>query len=146
MQFSTRNGHLHYGYHKMSTQGYSKARLCHTRVSLFIANSLLFRLPLAFAASTFVWACCSNILMMGQVWNTLTFRTCCPDKFSHVNIPCFVPFPPPCLAYEGRCTLGEISSALEESWGRHQPSTAVVRGAYSASYNEPADVSHRCCF
>lgn len=41
----------------------------------------------------------------------------------------------------GRCTLGEISSALEESWGRHLPSTAVVRGAYSASYNEPAEVS-----
>lgn len=39
-----------------------------------------------------------------------------------------------------RCTLGEVSSALEDSWGRHLPSTAVVRGAYSASYNEPAEV------
>lgn len=40
-----------------------------------------------------------------------------------------------------RCTLGEISSALESSWGRHRPSTAVVRGAYTASYNEPEEVS-----
>ncbi|CAM9104454.1 unnamed protein product, partial [Hapterophycus canaliculatus] len=39
-------------------------------------------------------------------------------------------------AARARCTLGEISSALEESWGRHRPSTAVVRGAYGASYNE----------
>jgi len=35
----------------------------------------------------------------------------------------------------GRCTLGEICSALEESWGRHRPSTAVVRGAYNACLN-----------
>lgn len=42
-----------------------------------------------------------------------------------------------------RCTLGEISSALEESWGRHRPSTAVVRGAYSASFDEPDEVSFR---
>ncbi|CAN0200655.1 unnamed protein product [Ectocarpus sp. 6 AP-2014] len=40
-------------------------------------------------------------------------------------------------AAKARCTLGEISSALEESWGRHRPSTAVVRGAYSASFDEP---------
>eukprot|EP00903_Cladosiphon_okamuranus_P019153 g17617.t2 len=35
-----------------------------------------------------------------------------------------------------RCTLGEICGALEKSWGRHRPSTAVVHGAYSASYSE----------
>lgn len=39
-----------------------------------------------------------------------------------------------------RCTLGEICGALEESWGRHRPSTAVVHGAYSASYNEAEEV------
>lgn len=39
-------------------------------------------------------------------------------------------------AAKARCTVGEISSALEDAWGRHNPSTAVVRGAYSASYNE----------
>lgn len=43
------------------------------------------------------------------------------------------------LAY-CRCTVGEISSALEDAWGRHNPSTAVVRGAYSASYNEAVGV------
>lgn len=35
-----------------------------------------------------------------------------------------------------RCTLGEISSALEKAWGRHVPSTSVVQGAYSASFNQ----------
>jgi methylmalonyl-CoA mutase len=35
-----------------------------------------------------------------------------------------------------RCTLGEISSALEKSWGRHVPSTSVVQGAYSATFNQ----------
>jgi methylmalonyl-CoA mutase len=34
-----------------------------------------------------------------------------------------------------RCTLGEISLALEEVWGRHIPSTSVVQGAYKASFN-----------
>lgn len=39
-----------------------------------------------------------------------------------------------------RCTLGEISLALEEVWARHRPSTAVVRGAYGASYSESDEV------
>ncbi len=33
-----------------------------------------------------------------------------------------------------RCTLGEITSALEESWGRYVPPTNVVSGAYQASF------------
>ena len=33
-----------------------------------------------------------------------------------------------------RCTLGEISQALENVWGRHIPSSTVVQGAYSASF------------
>jgi methylmalonyl-CoA mutase len=33
-----------------------------------------------------------------------------------------------------RATLGEISLALENVWGRHVASTQVVQGAYSASY------------
>jgi len=37
-------------------------------------------------------------------------------------------------AARARCTLGEISSALETVWGRHVPSTSVVQGAYSASF------------
>lgn len=35
-----------------------------------------------------------------------------------------------------RCTLGEITSALEVVWGRHVASTQIVQGAYNASYNE----------
>ncbi len=34
--------------------------------------------------------------------------------------------------------MGEISYALESVWGRHVPSTQVVQGAYSTSYNSKA--------
>eukprot|EP00984_Skeletonema_dohrnii_P012732 scaffold5193_cov93-Skeletonema_dohrnii-CCMP3373.AAC.10 len=34
-----------------------------------------------------------------------------------------------------RATLGEISQALENSWGRHVPSSTIVEGAYGASFN-----------
>lgn len=37
-------------------------------------------------------------------------------------------------AARARATLGEISAALESSWGRHVASTKVVQGAYSASF------------
>jgi len=40
-------------------------------------------------------------------------------------------------AARARCTLGEISMALESVWGRHVPSTAVVQGAYSATFCQP---------
>eukprot|EP00804_Cyclotella_cryptica_P027422 CCRYP_008838-RB/>CCRYP_008838-RB protein AED:0.05 eAED:0.05 QI:516/1/1/1/0.83/0.85/7/1477/700 len=33
-----------------------------------------------------------------------------------------------------RCTLGEISQALENAWGRHVPSSTIVQGAYGASF------------
>jgi methylmalonyl-CoA mutase len=39
-------------------------------------------------------------------------------------------------AAKARCTLGEISLALENAWGRHVPTTGVVQGAYSASFND----------
>lgn len=35
-----------------------------------------------------------------------------------------------------RCTLGEISKALENAWGRHVPSATIVQGAYGASFTE----------
>jgi methylmalonyl-CoA mutase len=35
---------------------------------------------------------------------------------------------------QSRCTVGEISLALENSWGRHVPTTGVVSGAYGASF------------
>jgi methylmalonyl-CoA mutase len=38
-------------------------------------------------------------------------------------------------AARARCTLGEISLALEAKWGRHKLLTSVVHGAYSASYD-----------
>ncbi len=33
-----------------------------------------------------------------------------------------------------RCTLGEMSLALEKAWGRHVPSSTIVQGAYGASF------------
>jgi methylmalonyl-CoA mutase len=33
-----------------------------------------------------------------------------------------------------RCTLGEMSLAFENAWGRHVPSSAVVQGAYHSSF------------
>lgn len=35
-------------------------------------------------------------------------------------------------AARARCTVGEISSALEKAWGRYQPRNDVVSGAYSS--------------
>lgn len=40
-----------------------------------------------------------------------------------------------------RCTLGEISQALENVWGRHVPSSTVVQGAYSASFTSASSAS-----
>jgi len=40
-----------------------------------------------------------------------------------------------------RCTLGEISLALEKAWGRHVPSSTIVQGAYGASFTNPGSNS-----
>jgi len=37
-----------------------------------------------------------------------------------------------------RCTLGEISLAMENAWGRHVPSSTIVQGAYGASFTSYA--------
>ena len=39
-------------------------------------------------------------------------------------------------AAKQRCTLGEISFALEKIWGRHNPQTRVISGAYSSAYGD----------
>jgi len=44
-----------------------------------------------------------------------------------------------CDAARSRCTLGEISAALESVWGRHTAATTVVQGAYKASFNARED-------
>lgn len=41
-------------------------------------------------------------------------------------------------AARARCTVGEISYALEKSWGRHQPQTRVISGAYKSAYGDNA--------
>lgn len=43
-------------------------------------------------------------------------------------------------AAKARCTLGEISSALEDAWGRHSPVIKVVSGVYKAEYGNSVDV------
>ena len=42
-------------------------------------------------------------------------------------------------AARARCSLGEISGALEAVWGRHVPVSPVVQGAYAASYGAGGD-------
>mmetsp|Transcript_16280 Transcript_16280/g.38433 ORF Transcript_16280/g.38433 Transcript_16280/m.38433 type:complete len:818 (+) Transcript_16280:88-2541(+) len=38
-------------------------------------------------------------------------------------------------AAAARCTLGEMSRALENAWGRHAASSSVVQGAYSSAFD-----------
>ncbi|OZJ03032.1 Methylmalonyl-CoA mutase, mitochondrial [Bifiguratus adelaidae] len=44
-------------------------------------------------------------------------------------------------AAKARCTVGEISDALEKVWGRHSPSSRVVSGAYKSEYGDHDDVN-----
>lgn len=44
-------------------------------------------------------------------------------------------------ASKERCSVGEISDALEQIWGRHSPSIRVVSGAYKSEYGDSADVT-----
>jgi len=47
-------------------------------------------------------------------------------------------------AARARCTVGEISDALEDVWGRHIPKSSVVSGAYRNEYkhNEEAEAEY----
>ncbi|KAI9197349.1 methylmalonyl-CoA mutase-domain-containing protein [Polychytrium aggregatum] len=44
-------------------------------------------------------------------------------------------------AARARCTLGEISYALEQVWGRHNPAVRVVSGAYKSEYGEYDEIT-----
>lgn len=39
-------------------------------------------------------------------------------------------------AAAARCTLGEMSLAMEKAWGRHSPTSSVVQGAYSSAFKQ----------
>jgi methylmalonyl-CoA mutase len=43
-------------------------------------------------------------------------------------------------AARARCTVGEITEALAKVWGRHEPVTRVISGAYKSEYGEDAEV------
>jgi methylmalonyl-CoA mutase len=43
-------------------------------------------------------------------------------------------------AARARCTVGEISDALERVWGRHSPITRVISGAYKSAYGEADEI------
>lgn len=43
-------------------------------------------------------------------------------------------------ASRARCTVGEISFALEKVWGRHNPVVRVVSGAYKSEYGASDDI------
>lgn len=42
-------------------------------------------------------------------------------------------------AMRARCTLGEVSSALESKWGRYTPSQEMVQGAYREEFSSTKD-------
>ncbi|CAG8455472.1 11467_t:CDS:10 [Ambispora leptoticha] len=44
-------------------------------------------------------------------------------------------------AAKARCTVGEISYALEKIWGRHEPSSRVASGAYKSAFGTEGEVS-----
>jgi methylmalonyl-CoA mutase len=39
-----------------------------------------------------------------------------------------------------RCTVGEISDALENVFGRYKPTYSMARGAYKSSYGAAKDI------
>jgi methylmalonyl-CoA mutase len=43
-------------------------------------------------------------------------------------------------ASRARCTVGEISDALEKVWGRHNPVGRVISGAYLSSYGDSEEI------
>lgn len=43
-------------------------------------------------------------------------------------------------AARARCTVGEITEALAIVWGRHEPETRVISGAYKSEYGENVEV------
>jgi methylmalonyl-CoA mutase len=43
-------------------------------------------------------------------------------------------------AAKERCTVGEISDALESIYGRYVPSSRLVSGAYAAAYSKESDI------
>ncbi|MEZ4448506.1 MAG: methylmalonyl-CoA mutase [Nannocystaceae bacterium] len=45
------------------------------------------------------------------------------------------------VAARARATVGEISSALEEVWGRHQAVTRTITGVYASSVDEPGSIA-----
>ncbi len=49
-------------------------------------------------------------------------------------------------AARARCTLGEISNALETKWGRHVPKSSVVQGAYRQEYSQDRSLAEQEAF
>ncbi|KAJ3408492.1 hypothetical protein HDV05_004969 [Chytridiales sp. JEL 0842] len=45
-------------------------------------------------------------------------------------------------AARARCSVGEISDALEKVWGRHNPTVRVVSGAYKSEYGSSDDIAN----
>lgn len=43
-------------------------------------------------------------------------------------------------AAKARATVGEITAALEKSWGRYAPKSSVIRGVYTKNHGNPNDV------
>lgn len=44
-------------------------------------------------------------------------------------------------AAKARCTVGEITSAMEKVWGRHVATDRMVSGAYKSEYGRPDEIN-----
>lgn len=44
------------------------------------------------------------------------------------------------IASRARCTVGEISDALEKEWGRHTPISRVISGAYKSEFGSSTEI------
>ena len=45
------------------------------------------------------------------------------------------------MAARARCTLGEISDAMESVFGRHKAADRMVSGAYKSEYGEDNEIT-----
>jgi methylmalonyl-CoA mutase len=87
---------------------------------------------------------CFHILIFARLppWHLLTLRS---SFFILLTLTKLPPSPLPAFCFlflqlaidaaRERATLGEISTALENVYGRHQATTQVVQGAYTAAYS-----------
>eukprot|EP00835_Amoeboradix_gromovi_P003473 NODE_231_length_13709_cov_0.444526.p1 type:complete len:734 gc:universal NODE_231_length_13709_cov_0.444526:5722-7923(+) len=77
----------------------------------------------------------SKLTELAQMTVTKTGDKNCSDDWKSSNLLALS-----IEAAKQRCTLGEISMALEVVWGRHNPQSRVISGAYSSEYGDVPEI------